>query len=303
MELVDSIDLFEQYLLAEKGLSTQTVSAYKKDLEIFQSYFQNINEVEDLDPNDLNSFLKFEINAGKSIPTALRRISTLRSFYTFLEKEGLINFEIPDIDTPKKPSRLPTCLSIEEVEALLDAPNLKHSGGIRDKAMLEVMYASGLRVSELLSLERKNLDLENGIVKIFGKGAKERRVPVGNFALEYVKTYIDEVRSKNKGSSSKYLFLNKDGKQLSRVYFYKQIQKYAFEAGIDKQISPHTLRHCFATHLLESGAQLRTVQEMLGHTNIATTQIYTHISTKRILSAYDLLIKWERLKIEVKYEI
>ena len=172
MELVDSIDLFEQYLLAEKGLSTQTVLAYKKDLEIFQSYFQNIKEVEDLDPNDLNSFLKFEINAGKSIPTALRRISTLRNFYTFLEKEGLINFEIPDIDTPKKPSRLPTCLSIEEVEALLNAPDIKKPEGLRDRALLEVMYSSGLRVSELLGLKINQINLVMKKIQMIKKQLK-----------------------------------------------------------------------------------------------------------------------------------
>lgn len=291
MEITDGIENFKQYLIAEKGLSNLTVLAYLKDLELFCEYFSDIKTVGDLEPDDLNNFLKFEINNGKSIPTALRRVSTLRNFYAFLKKEGLIEFDIPEMDAPKKPSRLPTCLSLEEVEALLDAPDTKKASGIRDKAMLELMYASGLRVSELLALERKNVDLKNGIVKIFGKGSKERKVPMGDFACEYIIKYVNEVRNKNRGSSSSFLFLNKSGKPLSRIYFYKQIQKYAFDAGIEKQISPHTLRHCFATHLLEAGAQLRTVQEMLGHTNIKTTQIYTHISTKRILSAYDLLIK------------
>ena len=163
--------------------------------------------------------------------------------------------------------------------------------GIRDKAMLELMYACGLRVSELLSLQKKNINLNKHIVTIYGKGAKERKVPLGDFAEEYVVKYLNEARDKLHGKDSPYLFLNRSGEPISRVYFFKQIRKYAESVGIDKPISPHTLRHCFATHLLEGGAELRAVQEMLGHTNIATTQIYTHISTKRIISAYDLFMK------------
>ena len=208
--------------------------------------------------------------------------------YMFLKREKIIFINIPDIEPPKKPQRLPNCLSVEEVEALLDAPDISKPEGLRDKAMLELMYSSGLRVSELISLERRRINLDRGIATIFGKGAKERKVPIGDFALEYVKKYISEARNKNPGKDSKYLFLNRYGKSLSRQYFFKQVRKYATLAGITIEISPHTLRHCFATHLLEGGAQLRMVQEMLGHVNIATTQIYTHISTKRIISAYDL---------------
>jgi integrase/recombinase XerD len=157
--------------------------------------------------------------------------------------------------------------------------------------MLETMYASGLRVSELLALEKGRINFKKAIITVFGKGAKERKVPLGDFAIEYIQKYDKEVRKLNPGKDSKYLFLNRYGEPLSRQYFFKQIKKYALEAGIETPISPHTLRHCFATHLLENGAQLRAVQEMLGHANIATTQIYTHISTKRILSAYDLYMK------------
>ena len=164
--------------------------------------------------------------------------------------------------------------------------------GIRDKAMLETMYASGLRVSELLNLEMSNINLNAGIVTIHGKGAKERKVPLGDFAKDYIVKYIDEVRNNLKHiKDKKFLFLNKYGEQLSRQYFFKAIKKYAAKAGITESISPHTLRHCFATHLLENKADLRVVQELLGHTNIATTEIYTHISTKRILSAYDTYMK------------
>ena len=291
MELIDAIDLFQQYLLVEKGLSKQTVKNYLDDLKQFFLLFKDYRYVEDLTGGDLRVFLAHEINSGKSVSTALRRLSSTKQFFYFLKREGYFFDEIPEVEAPKKPSRLPTCLTLEEVEALLDAPDLTTDSGIRDKAMLELMYASGLRVSELLSLEKKNLNINKGVVNVFGKGAKERKVPVGEFAMEYVLNYIEKVRGKYAKQGSKYLFLNRSGNPLSRVYFFKQIRKYAELAGIDKVISPHTLRHCFATHMLEGGAQLRAVQEMLGHTNIATTQIYTHVSTRRILSVYDSHMK------------
>ena len=291
MEIVDAIDLYQQHLLVEKGLSVQTVKSYLDDLKQFFMLFPDYKEVNDISGTDLKLFLADQISQGRSISTALRRLSSTKGFLLFLKKDGYFYEEIPEIESPKKPSRLPTCLSLEEVELLLDAPDMTKPSGIRDKAMLELMYASGLRVSELISLKRKNINLKKCIVTVFGKGAKERKVPVGEFAMDYVVKYINEVRGKNKNSGSEYLFLNKNGDPISRQYFFMQIRKYAEQVGIDKVISPHTLRHCFATHMLEGGAKLRAVQEMLGHTNIATTQIYTHISTKRILSVYDLLMK------------
>ena len=290
MEIIDAIDLFSQYLTVEKGLSLNTVNSYLDDLKRFFMYFKDKKKVSELSPYDLNSFVNYELNSGLTVPTALRRLSSIRSFYSFLKKEGYYEGELPEVDPPKKPKELPNCLSVEEVESLLEAPNMKSPSGIRDKAMLELMYASGLRVSELLNLEKRNVNLNKGIITIFGKGAKERKVPMGDFALEYVVKYLNEVRDLFHGKDSKYLFLNRQGKPLSRVYFFKQIRKYAESVGIETQISPHTLRHCFATHMLEGGAELRAVQEMLGHTNIATTQIYTHISTKRIINAYDLFM-------------
>lgn len=290
MEINDAANLFAQYLLVEKGLSKKTVNAYLTDLKLFFKYFKDKKDTEDLNPYDINSFMLYGASLGRKPSTTLRRAASIKHFYLFLKKDGYYNDEIPEIEGPKKEKILPTYLSVEEVERLLDAPNMKSPSGIRDKAMLELMYASGLRVSELLELEKANINLKKGIVIVFGKGAKERKVPMGDFALEYVVKYINQVRGKFHGADSKYLFLNKKGKPLSRVYFFKQIKKYASEVGIEKEISPHTLRHCFATHLLEGGAQLRTVQEMLGHANIATTQIYTHVSKDRIISAYDLFI-------------
>ena len=291
MEIIDALDLYQQYLLVEKGLSIQTVNSYFVDLKQFFALFPDYKDTKDISGSDLKLFVADQFNKERNVSTVLRKLSAARGFLLFLKKDGYFYGEIPDVEPPKKQSRLPTCLSLEEVELLLDAPDMSKPGGVRDKAMLELMYASGLRVSELISLKRKNLNLKKGIVTIFGKGAKERKVPVGEFAMEYVVKYINEVRGKNKNSGSEYLFLNKNGEPISRQYFFMQIRKYASQVGIDKVISPHTLRHCIATHMLEGGAQLRAVQEMLGHTNIATTQIYTHISTKRILSVYDLLMK------------
>ena len=291
MDIVDAIDLFGQYLLAEKGLSKQTFKSYQEDLKQFFEYFKDKETCDDLLGTDLTEFLAYEIAIGKSIPTALRRLSSTKSFYLFLKKEGLMQDEIPEIETPKKPSHLPNCLSTEEVETLLNAPDITKPEGIRDRAMLETMYASGLRVSELLSLERSKVNLNKAIVTVFGQGAKERKVPLGDFAIEYIKKYVDEVRRLNPGKDSKHLFLNRYGQPISRQFFFKMIKKYAEQAGIETSISPHTLRHCFATHMIENHAQLRTVQQMLGHENIATTQIYMHISTKRILSAYDLYMR------------
>lgn len=290
MEINDAVNQFAQYLLVEKGLSKKTVDAYLTDLKLFFKYFKDKKDTEELNPYDINSFMLYGASLGRKPSTTLRRAASIKHFYLFLKKDGYYNDEIPEIEGPKKEKILPTYLSVEEVERLLDAPNMKSPSGIRDKAMLELMYASGLRVSELLELEKANINLKRGIVIVFGKGAKERKVPMGDFALEYVVKYINQVRGKFHGADSEYLFLNKKGKPLSRVYFFKQIRKYASEVGIEKEISPHTLRHCFATHLLEGGAQLRTVQEMLGHANIATTQIYTHVSKDRIISAYDLFI-------------
>lgn len=291
MEIVDAIDLFHQYVLVEKGLSPQTWISYLEDLQAFFNYFDEKKETEDLFETDLYEFLKYELSLGKSVSTALRRLSSTRSFYIFLKKEGYYTGNIPDIETPKKPKHLPNCLSEEEIDRLLEVPDMESPSGIRDRAMLETMYASGLRVSELLNLKRGQVNLNKCIITVFGKGAKERKVPIAEYAVEYINKYIKEVRNKSEFKKSDYLFLNKSGEPLSRVYFFKQVRKYAELAGIDMVISPHTLRHSFATHLLNHGAQLRMVQGMLGHTNIATTQIYTHVSSEKLKSDYDKIMK------------
>ena len=291
MEIVDAVDLFQQYVLVERGLSPQTWVSYLEDLQAFFNYFSDKKDTSDLLETDLYEFLKFELSLGKSVSTALRRLSSTRSFYLFLKKEGYFTGNIPDIETPKKPKHLPNCLSEEEIDRLLEAPDLTSPSGIRDRAMLETMYSSGLRVSELLNLKRGQVNLNKCIITVFGKGAKERKVPIAEYAVEYIKKYINEVRNKSEFKKSDYLFLNKSGNPLSRVYFFKKVREYAELAGIEMTISPHTLRHSFATHLLNHGAQLRMVQGMLGHTNIATTQIYTHVSSEKLKSDYDKIMK------------
>lgn len=291
MEIVDAIDLFHQYILVEKGLSPQTWTSYLDDLESFFAYFSDKKTTDDLAETDLYEFLKYELSLGRTVSTALRKLSSTRSFYVFLKKEGHYTGSIPDIETPKKPKHLPNCLTEEEVDRLLDAPDLNSPSGLRDKAMLETMYSSGLRVSELLKLEKGQVNLTKGVITVFGKGAKERKVPLSDYAIGYIKKYISEVRNKGENKGSKFLFLNRKGEPISRVYFFKQVRKYSELAGIETQVSPHTLRHSFATHLLNHGAQLRIVQGMLGHTNIATTQIYTHVSSDKLKSDYDKIMK------------
>lgn len=291
MEIKDAVDLFQQYVLVERGLSPQTWVSYLEDLQAFFNYFSDKKDTSDLLETDLYEFLKFELSLGKSVSTALRRLSSTRSFYLFLKKEGYFIGNIPDIETPKKPKHLPNCLSEEEIDKLLETPDLTSPSGIRDRAMLETMYSSGLRVSELLNLKRGQVNLNKCIITVFGKGAKERKVPIAEYAVEYIKKYINEVRNKSEFKKSDYLFLNRSGNPLSRVYFFKKVREYAELAGIEMTISPHTLRHSFATHLLNHGAQLRMVQGMLGHTNIATTQIYTHVSSEKLKSDYDKIMK------------
>ena len=291
MELSDAIESYFQYLLVEKGVEKKTIENYREDLQIFLKDFPDKRSTDDFKASDLSDFVELQAEAGMASSTILRRLSSTRNFYLFLSGDGIIGEDIPKIEGPKLAKRLPIVLSVEEVDHLLEMPNVGNAGGSRDKAMLETMYASGLRVSELVGLKQSNINFENGVITLYGKGNKQRSVPIGEFALSYLSDYIKGFRSENPGRSSPYIFLNKYGKPLSRNYFFSQVKKYAAAAGIAVSISPHTLRHCFATHLLENGAELRAVQEMLGHSSIATTQIYTQVSSKRIMSAYDLYSK------------
>lgn len=289
MEINESFDAFIQYLRVERGVSEITVKNYREDFKIFLLSFPDVKTTDDLNVDMLPEFVRRQDELARSSSTILRRYSLLRNYFSFLNEEDILHEEIPDVDKPKSSKRLPFVMSNEEVDELLEAPDISKDNGMRDRAMLELMYATGLRVSELLSLRFRNVNMQNGLITVYGKGNKQRSVPVSSFALEFLRKYIDGPRKRVKGSKdTDIIFLNRDGKALSRTYFFMQVKRYAEEKGIDFSVSPHTLRHCFATHLLENGASLRAVQEMLGHSNIATTQIYTEVSTKRIMSAYDL---------------
>ncbi len=290
IEISDAIDLFFQSLIVEKGVQKATIDNYREDLKIFLKILPDAKMTSDLYVKNIEDYIKYADGAGLSASTILRRISVIRNFYTFLSGEGYIDEEVKKIDTPKMPKRLPTVLTVDEVETLLEMPDITTDSGTRDRAMLETMYATGLRVSELCSLKVSEVNFQSKIITIIGKGNKQRSVPISDFALQYLSNYVYMVRRRNPGRDTKYIFLNRGGKPISRQYFFKQVKKYAEMAGIESDISPHTLRHCFATHLLERGAELRAVQEMLGHSNLSTTQIYTEVSTNRITSAYDLLM-------------
>lgn len=285
-----ALNRYQSYLLVEKGLTPKTVESYLEDIHLYNGLFEHedTKEYHDL---ELSDFVALQAQEGKSSATICRRISSVYNYLLFLKDEGEYIGEIKPVDKPKIGRKLPSCLTVEEVDRLLDTPDLSKDEGIRDKAMLEIMYSSGLRVSELLNLTRDQVNHMRNTIKVMGKGQKERVIPVSDFALEYLNKYYEEVRSKNKGSKTRYVFLNRVGKPITRQYFHRKIKQYGEMAEIYSNISPHTLRHSFATHLLENNCELRAVQEMLGHANIATTQIYTHVSSKRIISTYDLLTK------------
>lgn len=286
MKISEVKDQFYTFLIVERGDLDSTITTYEDDINQFELFVDN-KDISELKREDIEDFMRFLSAEGMKSATIIRRITTIRGFYLFLAREGLIKESLIGLRLPKGEKKLPNVLSFGEVEDLLDAPDIENDSELRDKAMLETMYASGLRVSELLSLQLGNINFNEGYLKIKGKGSKERIVPIGEFALDFINRYVTLVRPKYAKNRTKYLFLNRDGAPISRQYFWRQIKKYALKANIDREISPHTLRHSFATHLLENGANLKEVQEMLGHTKIETTQIYTHVSTKRIISAYD----------------
>ena len=290
MHIDEAIRQYANYLYIEKGLAKTTVTAYLDDIHLFNETFK-FEDTTQIDQMHVSDFVNLESQKGLSGATIVRRVSSIYNYLLFLKDEGYYPHELKRVHRPKIVKSLPQYLTTEEIDMLLEMPDLNSHRGIRDKAMLEIMYASGLRVSELLALKREEVNFNRGIIKIRGKGSKERIIPVGDFALDSLLNYITTVRHHYESKESRVIFINTNGKPLSRQYFFKMIKEYSASAGITKNLSPHSLRHAFATHLLENGAELRAVQAMLGHTNIATTQIYTHVSTKRIISAYDNIMK------------
>lgn len=287
----DLLNNFLEYLAVERGLATNTIDAYKRDLKSYIVYLRtkNITNVEHTNRTTIVSYLLTMQKNGKASSSISRACAAIKSFYQFLFRERIINDDpTTNLDAPKLEHRLPKVLTVEEVERLLCQPDMTNPLGMRDRSMLELLYATGMRVSELISIAVEDVNLEMGFLRCTGKGSKERIVPVGTIAVKYLEQYITGARKKIlNGKESDTLFLNRQGNNLTRQGFWKIIKKYSQQAGINKKITPHTLRHSFATHLLENGADLRSVQEMLGHADVSTTQIYTHITRNKIKEVYD----------------
>ncbi|MDQ3051096.1 MAG: site-specific tyrosine recombinase XerD [Bacteroidota bacterium] len=282
---------FRSYLQLERSLSGNSVSAYEHDIEKLFQYIQTVNfqgGPDKVQLNDLQGFLKWVNELGMSARSQARLLSGIKSFYKYLLLENVVNDDPTTLlEGPKLGRKLPDFLTVEEINAIIAAIDLSKPEGERNRAMLETLYSSGLRVSELVGLKKSNLHAEIGLLRITGKGNKERLVPVGSVALKQIATYENAYRShlNIKPGNEDFLFLNRRGAKLSREMIFMIIKDLVKIAGIKKSISPHTFRHSFATHLIEGGADLRAVQEMLGHESITTTEIYTHLDREYLRSA------------------
>jgi len=277
-----ALQSFMDHVLLNKGLSANTQMAYERDLVRYLQFLEDrqIKSFDAVKPEFIHDLIKQLLEIGLAPSSLARNLSTFRMFHRFL-LAGNLSTQDPtvNVDLPKQRRKLPVVLDIHEIETILNCPDLSEKRGVRDKALLEFLYATGMRVTELITITQSNVMIEEGFVRVFGKGSKERLIPVGKTALRYIERYRRDVRETltRKGRSKDRLFLNLRGMPLSRVAVWMIIKQYVRYAGIEKNVSPHTFRHSFATHLLEGGADLRSVQEMLGHANITTTQIYTHL--------------------------
>ncbi|AKX94284.1 site-specific tyrosine recombinase XerD [Neomoorella thermoacetica] len=285
------VDQFLYYLVVERGLAENTLASYNSDLQQFLLYLEGagVKSPRDVTRGLLVAYLVKMQQDGRSPATISQHLAALKSFYHFLLRERLVESDpTADLESPRQSKKLPQVLTVAEVEKLLNQPRTDTPAGLRDKAMLELLYATGLRVSELVSLNVDQVNLEGEFVRCLGKGSKERVVPMGQVACFYVRTYIENGRGKLiKRATEPALFVNHHGRRLSRQGCWKILKGYVRAANLKKDITPHTLRHSFATHLLENGADLRSVQELLGHADIGTTQIYTHLTRKKIREIYD----------------
>jgi integrase/recombinase XerD len=283
-------DLYTSYLVVEKGLSGNTLEAYGRDLAVFMAYLEseNARDIARVDTSHILGHLMELRKQGLSARSRARHLVAVRGFFKFLEREG----HIPKnparlVDLPKTGLHLPHAIGVADMERLIAAPDPADPLGFRDQTMLELAYAAGMRVSELVGTRVADVDLVSGFIRILGKGDKERVVPIGRAAREKVTEYLASVRHRLLGKAqSDFLFLGRRGRPLTRQNFWLRLKQHAVKAGIMKNISPHTLRHSFATHLLEGGADLRSVQEMLGHADISSTQIYTHVAVERLKAVH-----------------
>nr|WP_258392499.1 site-specific tyrosine recombinase XerD [Dolosigranulum pigrum] len=280
------------YLKIERGLSANTVNSYKRDIEKYLTFLteKKITQLDEVSRFEILDFLQTLRQSGAADNSIIRMVSSLRKFHQYLKRESIVSDDpMQLIDTPKKASTLPKAISPQAVEQLLEAPDTTTPLGVRDRTILELMYATGLRISELVNLKLSDMHLTMGFIQTMGKGEKERIIPLGEIASQWLDHYLDGARvylQDQSAETSEYVFLNSRGKGLSRQGVWKKVKQLALEAGIDQNVTPHTLRHSFATHLLENGADLRMVQELLGHADISTTQIYTHITKTRLKQVY-----------------
>jgi len=275
------LEPFVDYLSFERGLSDRTLSAYQRDLGKLLAFLKETGREKppDITPQDLRDFVYSLKDSGLAATSIRRTLSSVRGYFAFLLEEGVLEVDPSErLESPRAWRKLPDVLSVEEVEKILEAPNPDHAMYWRDRSILEVLYATGMRVSELVDLMIHNLDLVEGVCTVFGKGSKERVVPLGGPARMALHRYLREVRTRlDSGKGKGRVFLNQRGTPLSRASIWDFVKKYAMLSGIEQAVSPHTFRHSFATHLLEGGADLAAVQELLGHADISTTQIYTHV--------------------------
>jgi integrase/recombinase XerD len=280
------LDQFLHYLIVEKGLSKNTIEAYGHGLTRFLNHLREkgIQEIRDVGKFDVKGFLLVLRRRNLNTKSIVRNLVAIRTFFRFLVQEGILGANpVENLETPRVAKTLPEILSLKEIEQLLDQPNLQTPLGLRDRAMLEMLYATGMRVSELTHLPTHQVNLEGGYVLLYGKGSKERIVPIGSEAMKWVALYLKAARGTlAKGKESPSLFITRSGRGMSRQRFWKNLKDCAKRAGLQRRITPHLLRHSFASHLLERGADLRSVQMMLGHVDISTTQIYTHVTGERL---------------------
>ena len=271
---------FLNYLLVDKGLSNNTVKAYEADISsLFQWLDTKDLKYNNLQEDHINQYISFLFQRKMRSSSVNRKISSIKSFYIFLVKRNFVkNSPLNDLVTPKQEKYLPESMSEAEVDKLLNSPDVSNKIENRDKAMIEMLYATGMRISELVNLKITDVDMKRCVVKVFGKGSKERLVPFGETALDSLRSYLNE----REQSSSKEIFLSNRGKKMTRVAFWQRVKIYLIRENLKNSISPHTLRHAFATHLLNRGADLRSVQLLLGHSDLSTTQIYTHIAKQRL---------------------
>ena len=289
MSFDEAIIEFLNYCSIDKGLSDNTNISYKTDLELYLSFIKEkgINSLEDIKNSDIESYMMFlQEDSNDTVTTVARKLTSIKNFHSFLEKEGIVSKNVSvGIKRPKLRKTVVRSLSVSDVDKLLDI-KLNTPFDYRNKAMLELIYGTGLRVSELVNLTLNNIDFTNCIIRIVGKGNKERIIPLGEYSMYYLNLYMERRNSLLKKNICDALFLNNHGKKITRQGFFKILKGLLKEKGLDIDASPHTLRHSFATHLLNSGADLRSIQEMLGHSDISTTRIYTHVGDSKIRNDY-----------------